>query len=225
MSARNQSLGAALLPQVNLLPPEVRAARSVRRVKGWLGISFVLSLLVVAGVYLLGTMEKSRAQDELDTARRETDALLAEQATYAEVPRVLQALARAENAAHLVEGAEIRWDEYLAAIEAIIGDRVAISTLAVTQVDEGQEPNPLDPEAIAVMTFSGIATSPIDGPAFADSLEALPGLEAVRTEVMTLTGEGELRWWEVRVTARVTTDALTVVRLADDAEDADEEEE
>lgn len=212
MSAKNTALGAPALPQVNLLPPEVRSARSVRKVKGWLVISIGLSLLVVAAGYLLGTMEKGRANDELDAARRETDTLLAEQLQYAEVPRVLQALDDAETASMLALSGEVRWDEYLGAIDAIIGPNVSMETLAVQQVLPTEETVPLDPPAIAVLTFSGRATSVPDGPALADALDALPGLDGARVEVVGINGLDANRWWDVTITVRVTQEALTVNR-------------
>lgn len=212
MSARNVTLGAPVLPQVNLLPPEVRSARSVRKVKGWLVISIGLSLLVVAAGYLLGTMEKGRANDELEAARRDTDTLLAEQLQYAEVPKVLQALADAEMASGLALAGEVRWDEYLGAIDAIIGPNVSMETLAVQQVLPTEEAVPLDPPAIAVLTFSGRATSVPDGPALADALDALPGLDGARVEVVGIAGVGPVRWWDVTITVRVTQEALTLNR-------------
>lgn len=222
MSTRNVSLGAPALPQVNLLPPEVRSARSVRRVKGWLAVSVGLSLLVVAAGYLLGTMEKGQANDELDAARRETDTLLAEQAQYAEVPRVLQALRNARSADDLARAGEVRWDEYLGAIEAVIGQNVSMETLAVQQVLPTEETVPLDPPAIAVLTFTGRATTVPDGPALSDALERLPGLESARVEVVAIAGIENTRWWDVTITVRVTTDALTEVREALEAAGEDD---
>ena len=48
-SSKPQATGAASLPQVNLLPPEVRAARGLKVVKRILGLSLVGAIGVNTG--------------------------------------------------------------------------------------------------------------------------------------------------------------------------------
>ena len=72
------SIGAPHLPQVNLLPPEVRAARGLVRVKQWLALSLVLVvLLLVAGV---GTafLARQSADSEIVDAQSEATLLRTE---------------------------------------------------------------------------------------------------------------------------------------------------
>lgn len=226
MSARNPVLGGPTLPQVNLLPPEVRSARTVRRVKGILVLSAAVSLLVVAGGYVLGTMEKSRADDDLATAQRDTTALMAEQQQYAAVPRVQQALDRAETARMIALAGEVLWSDYLGAVDAVIGPNISMETVVVQQVLPDAEVVPLDPAAVAVLTFTGRAATVPDGPAVADALDALPGLDGARVDVFAIGGDESNQWWNVTISVRVTADALSNRWLpADDAGDASTEDE
>ena len=80
------------LPQVNLLPPEVRAARGLRNLKRWLAMALVLVLVLCAAVFALAKFTKMAADDDLASAQSETQRLQKEQQKYAEVPRVLSAL-------------------------------------------------------------------------------------------------------------------------------------
>ena len=46
--ADTTQLGAPSLPQVNLLPPEIKAARNLSRIKGWLGVALLMTLVLAA---------------------------------------------------------------------------------------------------------------------------------------------------------------------------------
>src|SRR5665647_1688450 len=104
---------APLLPQVNLLPPEVKAARGLARLKKWLALVVLLALLVCAGIVLLAMLQQKDAEDDLGLQQAETERLMAEQARYAEVPAVLGALDRALAAREVGMSTEILWRPYL----------------------------------------------------------------------------------------------------------------
>ena len=74
------SMGAPALPQVNLLPPEVKAARTLVHVKQWLGLSLVMVVIIAAlgyggallhGRHLVGVEARpARAEHERDDEQR-----------------------------------------------------------------------------------------------------------------------------------------------------------
>ena len=129
MSTRSQAAMAPLLPQVNLLPPEIRAARGLTRVKRWLALVVLLALLVAAGLVLLAMMAQQSADAELAVQQQETERLMSEQARYTEVPVVLGALDRARTAREVGMSTEILWRPYLNAIAATAPEGVRIENL------------------------------------------------------------------------------------------------
>lgn len=188
LSRPSKSGGAATtgLPQVNLLPPEVRSARALKPVKRWMGIVLVIAVLAVAGGYALGTLARNSAETELESAHAETARLQAEALQYAEVPVVLGAIDDAELARQLGMSSEVLWADYLGAIEAVIGTEVSIDTLAVART-LGDIQGPLEAPAVATMTVTGRSLELPDTVAWIDALDSIPGFANTRVTVATLT--------------------------------------
>lgn len=227
MSARSNqkaALNAPVLPQVNLLPPEIRAARALRPVKRWVAISAVLALVVVGGTYLVGTLERSNAQAALDAANEETTVLLAEQQKYAEVPKVTGALAANERARKATMATEVLWADYLGAVEAVIPEEVSIDTLAVDLVTPGTQA-PLESPALAKLTFQTRSLTPPDVATWLRSLNAIPGFSDANLVSLDVDGEDRVavddesedadaeievdQYYVARTTVLVTVDALS----------------
>ena len=125
------TLGATL-PQVNLLPPEVRVARGLRTTKRWLGISLVLVVVACAGVYGMSLLSAASAAGELVEAQDETLRLQNEQAKYAEVPQVLGALERTEQGITFGMSTDVEWKPYVDAVAAVLPPNVSIDSLMLT---------------------------------------------------------------------------------------------
>ncbi len=113
------------LPQVNLLPPEVRAARGLAVTKRWLLISLGLVAVLCVGGYGLALVEQANATTSLNAAQTETMSLQAEIAKYAEVPQVKQQLADAQAAREVGMSTEIFWQERIAAVTAVLPEASA----------------------------------------------------------------------------------------------------
>ena len=167
------------LPQVNLLPPEVRAARGLRKIKRWLAVGLVVTLLACAGVYALGLLAASQAADELVTAQDETARLQTEAAKYAEVPQVLSALDGATAVRTLGMATEVEWKGYLDAIAAVLPADVTIETLAITgatpMTPAALPADPLQGPSVGLITFTGQTTTLPDTAAWVDALNSVPG--------------------------------------------------
>src|SRR5689334_3196489 len=101
--ARSASATAlsGLLPQVNLLPPEVYAARGLRKTKRMLLISVGGVVLACVAVWGVALVSATAAAGELVTAQEDTARLLAEQEQYKDVPVVLNQLADIQTALEL----------------------------------------------------------------------------------------------------------------------------
>lgn len=216
------------LPQVNLLPPEIRQARALQPFKRWFVISAVLALVVVAGAYVLGTIARSNAQAELDAANEETTRLLAEQQKYAEVPKVTSAIENALRARRAGMSTEVLWADYLSAIQAVIPEGVSIQTLTVDPVRPSAQ-DPLETPALARVTFTTLALTPPDVTEWMRNVDAIPGFSDARVTSVTVRGgtpEGDEdapdeQYFEATTTALVTVDALSHRFDAEEADDAE----
>ncbi|QTE31488.1 fimbrial assembly protein [Pengzhenrongella sicca] len=204
---------APAYPQVNLLPPEIRAARTLRGVKRNLAISLVLVLAVCATGFGLSAMTASTAAAELATARDDTARLTAEQQTYAEVPQVLSSLGTAKAARQLAMSTEVLWKGYLDAITAVLPTDVRIESYQVTGATAMEAaPVPADPlqgQSVGQITFTGSTPSQPDTAAWLDALDSIPGFADAWFTGATLTAsESGESSYAVSVTVQFTDAAL-----------------
>ena len=128
------SAGTALsgtLPQVNLLPPEVYAARGLRATKRWLVISLVVVVALCVGAFGLALISGAQAATELADAQAETTRLQESQAQYAEVPVVLEALGSATSARSIGMSTDVQWRSYVDALTAVLPANVSFDSFAV----------------------------------------------------------------------------------------------
>ncbi|RYV52868.1 fimbrial assembly protein [Pengzhenrongella frigida] len=172
------TIGPAL-PQVNLLPPEVRAARGLRRIKGWLGLGLLVTVLLCGGAYAFALFSAGQAADELVLAQAETTRLQAEQAKYAEVPQVLGALASSKAVRLEGMSTEVDWKAHLDAITAVLPADVGIETFAMsgaTPTTAASMPsNPLQVPNVGLISFTGSSGTLPDTAAWVDALNSIPG--------------------------------------------------
>ncbi len=177
---RRDSASAVVYPQVNLLPPEVKAARTVRRVKAWLGLLLVVAVLGNAAVVFLAISAQGAANQELTAAQSQTERLRTEAQKYAEVPQVLSAVDAATRARELGTSTEILWAPYLSAISASMPPGVSIDTISVTGVTPMTAPvlppsSALAGASVATITFGASSLTVPDTAAWLDALSTVPG--------------------------------------------------
>lgn len=174
--------GLALgLPQVNLLPPEVRAARSLAVVKRWLVVALLVTVAVIALVYVSALFVRGAAESRLADAESQTVTLRAEERKYAEVPQVRGAIDQVAAAQRAATATEIQWLPYLDAVSAVLPDQVRIESFAAT----GPSPtglaqlstSPLDAPSVASFSFQGESTTLPDTATMLDGLASVPGLQ------------------------------------------------
>jgi Tfp pilus assembly protein PilN len=208
-------VGGLQLPQVNLLPPEVRSARGLRVVQRWLVISLLVVLVVCVGMVGVAMLDKSNAQTELEQSQQRTAELTAQVATYAEVPQVESALDRAWNAQVLGMTTDVLWSERIGAIAALLPDGVKIESFDVVM------PSIIDPSlttenllrpvpsgTIALVLRS--ATLP-DTASLMRSLDAVPGFTSAWADsAETAQDDGSTDvYYRVKMSVLVTEDALS----------------
>ena len=81
--ADTTQLGAPSLPQVNLLQPEVAAARNLTRIKAWLGVALLMTVVLAAAGFGAALLDGNAVAAELETAQRDGARLQADQGKYA----------------------------------------------------------------------------------------------------------------------------------------------
>lgn len=200
--------GAPRLPQVNLLPPSVKARRQLQRLKTLLlGVLVVVVVLGAAAWFFTANMA-SNAQAELEAEQTRTSQFLAEQAKYSAVPTVKGQIEDAESARALATEPEIFWkslsDQIILGLPE--GVRVGVIDVATTSPLAG---TPAAPDAVTdqgVATLKVVVESPtvIDTSAFLDVLEGIPGFMEATVTSETLGENEELEpMYEVQTSVQV----------------------
>lgn len=196
-------LGAPRQPQVNLLPPEVRAKRSLGRVKAWLAVT-LLAVLLISAAAVVGSMFVERAAlEELAVKEAEVARLQAEQTKYAEVPRIKGVIAATQEALDVTTATEVLWPGLLGSIQATLPENVRLLTLATTLPGPGapETPsgNPLDPESIGFIGFTARAAVLPDMAQWMDQLATIPGVTGVAFETADFAADEEVYGYDITV--------------------------
>jgi hypothetical protein len=212
-------------PQVNLLPPEVRAARSLSAIKRWLAIGLVVVLAVVALGYGGAVLVRSSADTALASAEDDQMALRAEEGKYAEVPRVLKAITATTDAREVGMATEISWRAYLDAIAAVLPAGMSVDDFTLTG------PSPIAAAAVSADPLQGLSigtlslqlrssTAPVTSDLL-DALDALPGIDSPWVSSVATAEENGSVYYSVALSA-VFNDAALAGRFSADAADATE---
>lgn len=215
--------------QVNLLPPEVSAARGLRRIKVWLGIALVVVVVLIGAGYALAVVSHGLAVVRLADAQSETTRLRAEEATYAEVPRVLGEISDVRKAREVAMSTEVRWKPYVDAVTAVLPMGVSLDSYTVLAPSPSDVlPGRVDPlagNAIGSITFSARSISVPDAAALIDALESVPGFADARVPSTTFVEgqEGADGYWQVTGSVQLTDDVFAH-RFVTTAEPTDTQE-
>lgn len=213
---RGTVLGPSL-PQVNLLPPEVRAARGLRVLKRWLGVSLVLTVVLCLGGFAFGLLSAGTAAAELVVAQENTARIQAEQLKYAEVPQVLGALDTARSARELGMSTEVQWKGYLDAIAAVLPADVSVESYTVTGATPMTAPalaaDPLQGPSVGQVQFTGRTATLPDTAAWLDALDSIPGFADAWVSAAAVTATETTTYYTVEATVQFT-DAAYAQRFA-----------
>ena len=175
----------AMLPRVNLLPPEIAAAQRLRAVQAGLGAGVLAALVVVGGLFVVATGQQHGAQSDLDTAKAKGTSLQAEQAKYADVPKVYAEVDARNAQLTQAMGKEVRWSYFLNDLSLRTPAKVWLTNMVVTEaIDDSTVPAPAPvaggaawgTTGIGTVTFSGHGYTHNDVAAWLRALASQPGL-------------------------------------------------
>ncbi|SNS38322.1 hypothetical protein SAMN06309944_0027 [Micrococcales bacterium KH10] len=162
------------LPQVDLLPPEVRDGRRLglrRRLLVYIVLGVVAVVILTIGfAYVVKTNADSRLAEAEDRAI----ALSAEKKKYSEVTTVIRAIADTKDVRDFSVVTAVDWAAYIDAIAAQLPDDVTIDTFDVKQASPTERASTAGDPVLAtgLGTINFTATSP-DLPEAADWVDAL----------------------------------------------------
>lgn len=201
-----------LWPQVDLMPPEVRAGRRLKHVKRILALVLLGVVAVSAVGYAGALVAASSAAADLESVQQETARLTAEQAKYAEVPKVLGDISQVETARRLGTSTEILWTPYVNALRAVTPAGVSIDNLVAVGSDPlRQAPaaaNVLAGPSIGSIQFTAKSLTMIDTSDWLDALDGVPGLGDAWFSTETISDAGGVTFYQVSATVQITTTAL-----------------
>lgn len=207
--------GAASWPQVNLLPPEVGAARGLRRLKQWLLVGVLLVVLACAGIYVLAVGQSASAQADLTTAQAETTRLQTEQQSYSDLTAVRRQLSEATQARTLAMAPDVRWTAYLDAIGAVLPAGASIDSFTVTETSPltgatgTTSADPLQAPSLGQIAFTARSTTLPVAADWIDALNGVPGLADAWVSDSTLTSGDTGTYYAITATVQVNSSALS----------------
>jgi len=214
------------LPQVNLLPPEVSAARALRHVKQWLAVSLLIVLAVLVAGYAFAALSLKAANDDFTDAQAESVTLKSQEKQYADVLPVLSGIQRTKDARTLVMGPEVLWRPYLDAVAAVLPEHASVRTFSVsTAASAAAAPalSSLTPNGVANITFTARVSTLPDSAAWIDALNSVPGFYGTSTSTDQLGEENGVVFYTVSTIVQVdaSTFANRFPAAADAAADTD----
>lgn len=146
------------VPSVNLLPPEIIAARTFRRTQKLLGAAVLVVLAILAVVYLLQVQAKNSAAESLAASQATGRTLKAEEAKYADVPRVYKAIDDAQAARQSAMSQDVEWFRYLTDFSLAMPANVWLTSLDLSLATAAPAPGAASTTpTIGTMTFAGSA--------------------------------------------------------------------
>lgn len=176
-------------PRVQLLPQSVRDRVKAAAVRRRLSMLVVLAVVVAGGGYAFAFLQNVTAQAQLETARQQTQAVLAEQAQYSEGSRAANLLAGIRTAQYGVTANEINWDDVLDAVRALLPEGTTLDEANVI-VQAPWEPalaveGPLRSPRLATLTLTFVGPNIVDPVATTTNLSTLTGYVDARFDSST----------------------------------------
>jgi type IV pilus assembly protein PilM len=166
-------------PQVSLLPPDIALRARAQKLNRRFALAAAGVLLLTVGGVLGAHGYAGGQQNQLDTARAETTALLAQQGAYAESKALAELLATLQDARSYGASTEIDWANYLALIEATMPAGTTLIEATVTAASPWEvQPTPAGPlrgDVAGTIHLRTSSSSGSDLTTWVRSLEVLPG--------------------------------------------------
>ncbi|MDX6203759.1 MAG: hypothetical protein QOJ83_3259 [Frankiales bacterium] len=176
MTTQTTVVGSPTLPRVNLLPPEIAEARTLKQYRLGAAGAVVLAALAVGAVYYQSQGGVANAQSALDASDSKTAALTGQLSSLQSVTQVKNQVLSAKATLDSALSPQILWSHYLQDMSVSLPGNYWFTGLVMTSSAGAAAPtatgaSPLtDASAIGSITLTGTAVSHYD---VADLLRAL----------------------------------------------------
>jgi Tfp pilus assembly protein PilN len=176
-----QSASPVVMPQVNLMPPEIAEAQRLHRLQRAMGGAVLVSIVVVGGLYWHTKQGVTSAQNQLVASQAQQNSL---QAKYNALNDVQQVFGQVQAKQLLVQqamGQEIRWSFFLNDLTTSVPDNVWLTGFSATETSGPGSTAPASVGAdgstsgIGSITFSGVAFRHNDVANWLDSIARVKG--------------------------------------------------
>jgi len=199
----------ATVPRANLLPPEIGEREKARGVRRGLRAIVFLAVLVVAAASAGAWFLAFTAQNSLEAAHQETDALLLQKSQFADVQLTQQAIALGQSAVVVGGSTDIDWKSYFRELESQLPAGVQIEGIAVDSATPiaayTQSETPLEGARIATLTFTAVSQGLPTIPDWLDRLSLMSGFVDATPNSVTLDGET----YKVSITMHINASAYS----------------
>jgi len=198
---------AAVLPRVNLLPPEIGERLQLRRVQSALGLGVLAALGATALLYLGATSSVAQAQESLGAASAQHTRLVQSTHDFQDVTAVYTRTAAAEAMLVDAMSEEVRYSRFLDAFSTTLPDRVWVTDLTFTQTPPATTGTDGSATPIGTVTITGTAYAHDDVAVWLETLADLEGFDAPYLQSST----------ERLLGGRTVVDFTTSVQLTSEA--------
>lgn len=183
-------------PRVNLVPAEVLASRRVQRAQRRGLVALIGVVVLIAVAYALVVAERAVARDDLAAAQATTTRLMADQARYAEAPRVYAEVEAIDAALETAMTDDVEWYQYVADLAVAAPPGLWLTAWSATMTDPATAAV-IDPATASVtmpdgpdlasLTISGSSQDEDQIPDWLEILDAMPGLRGAYASSLTRT--------------------------------------
>ncbi|MDQ6650896.1 MAG: PilN domain-containing protein [Actinomycetota bacterium] len=205
----------ALLPRVNLLPPEIAQRVRLRKLQGGMLAAVVVAVGIVAALYVGATTNKNTARQQLSVQQVEQSKLQGQVAQLQNVSAVYAQVAAREAMLRTAMGQEVQWSHYLNDLSLSMPNNVWLTSFSVAQT--GSAGTTAAPAASAGAPDPGIGRVTVAGvglahPDVANWLESLAKEKGYSNPYFSNSTEGLIgtrKTVTFSSTVTVTKDALS----------------
>ncbi|MCL2454185.1 MAG: fimbrial assembly protein [Micrococcales bacterium] len=201
------------VPQVNLLPPDVYAARKVDGIKRGAVAAVIAAALVVAAGYGLALWAQNEATSRLTDAQAQTARLISEQARYAEVPQVLAQQSSLRATRTVAFSTDVSWPLYISGMLAVLPENTGIERIQAGLSTPLTAPvsalDALGEAGIGQLTITARSLTVPDAGALVKALSSVQGFSDARASSVDIVDDADDGvFYRITLTVQLTADAM-----------------
>jgi Tfp pilus assembly protein PilN len=167
MATMTTVVGTPTLPRVNLLPPEIAEARTLKQYRLGAACAVAATAVVIGGLYYQAHGGVASAQSALDASQSKTGALTTQVNALQGVTALKAQVVSAQSTLNAALAPQVLWSHYLQDMSVALAGNYWFTTMSMALTPAvapgGVAASPLaDSSAIASLTLQGKAISQAD---------------------------------------------------------------